>query len=255
MDASAPEISLIIPAYNEEDRIGASLRSVSEFIDRYPRPVEVLIVDDGSRDKTAEVVSYFIEEFRPDSTFSLLSYGGNRGKGYAVAYGFRKARGAYFVFSDTDLSAPIEQIPLLIEALETGADLAIGSRRLTASRVEGLPLRRRVMGWLFAHLSSWILSLGYSDTQCGFKAYRREAAENLVAKQTIDGYTFDVEHLLWAKKLGLETVEVPVRWIYTEGSRVNGLSDSWKMFKDLFMLRKKARGKDYANGSFLDPRF
>jgi glycosyltransferase involved in cell wall biosynthesis len=239
MDGKGPEISLIIPAYNEGDRIGASLRRVSEFIDRYDRTVEVLIVDDGSRDKTAEVVTYFIEEFRPDSSFSLLDYGGNRGKGYAVAYGFRRARGRYLVFSDTDLSAPIGQIPLLIDSLEAGADLAIGSRRLSGSQVEGLPVRRKIMGWFFAHLSKWLLSLDYADTQCGFKAYRREAAEKLIANQTIEGYTFDVEHLLSAKRLGLKVEEVPIHWIYTEGSQVNGLSDSWKMFKDLLALRKR----------------
>jgi dolichyl-phosphate beta-glucosyltransferase len=234
-----PEISLIIPAYNEEDRIGLSLRQIADFANGYPRDIEVLTVDDGSSDKTAEIVARFVEENSLGAEFSLLLCEKNSGKGHAVRRGFAKARGRYVLFSDTDLSAPIEQIPLLVEALEGGADVAIASRRLPESEVVGLPFRRALMGRFFAWISRCVVLPGYTDTQCGFKAYRAEAAKALAERQSIDGYTFDVEHLLWARRLGLKVAEVPVRWVYTEGSKINSFFDSFKMLRDLLVLRRK----------------
>jgi dolichyl-phosphate beta-glucosyltransferase len=248
MESATCDLSLIVPAYNEEERIGTSLLRISQFVDDSPLSVEVLIVDDGSQDKTAEVVMHFIEEFCPDFSFRLLSYGENRGKGHAVAHGFRQARGRCLVFSDTDLSAPIDQIPRLMEALESGADVAIGSRRLPESVVEGLPPRRVLMGRLFSLVSRIIVLGGYADTQCGFKAYRQAAALQLVERQRIEGYTFDVEHLLWAEYLGMRVEEVPIRWIYTEGSQVNSLVDSFKMVRDLLALRRQFANLRKAKG-------
>ena len=239
MKTDPPYLSLVIPAYNEEDRIGTSLRSVSKLIDSFPHPVEVLVVEDGSTDRTAEIVQYYIEEFQPDSTLSLIRCPQNRGKGFAVKEGFKRTSGRYVVFSDTDLSAPIDQIPKLLQPLERGADVAIASRRLPDSEVVGLPLIRRTTGRLFAWLSRVVVLTGYTDTQCGFKAYRAEAAKELADRQTILGYTFDVEHLLWARHLGMKVVEVPVKWIYTEGSKINGIRDSFRMFRDLLALRRR----------------
>lgn len=238
MPVDSPEISLIIPAYNEEKRIRPSLEEVARFASEYPREIEVLIVDDGSRDDTASLVRDFNATHPQGFRFELLHYEKNRGKGFAVAQGLRNARGEYLVFSDTDLSAPIDQLPLLIEGLESGADIAIASRRLPESRVIGLPYSRELMGKFFAYLSRLLVLPGVSDTQCGFKAYRREIAHKLVDRQKIDGYTFDVEHLLLAHQMSLRVVEIPVTWVFSEGSQIHGIRDSIKMFRDLMVIPK-----------------
>ncbi|MCA9434157.1 MAG: glycosyltransferase family 2 protein [Candidatus Omnitrophica bacterium] len=239
MSNDPPKISLIIPAYNEADRIAASLETVSKFVAGETDSYEVLLVNDGSRDRTPEIVREISPELFPDGNFQLLEYGANRGKGYAVRHGIEKAQGDYIVFSDTDLSAPIDQIPKLVASLVSGADVAIGSRRVPQSEVVGLPFSRRVMSRFFSILSQWLVLPGIRDTQCGFKAYRAKAAKELARSQQIDGYTFDVEHLLISRKRGFLIEEVPVRWVYTEGSQINGFSDSIKMVRDLLDLRRR----------------
>ncbi|MBK7494602.1 MAG: glycosyltransferase [Candidatus Omnitrophica bacterium] len=177
----------MIPAYNEEKRIRPSLEEVARFCSIFGRETEVLIVDDGSRDNTAHLVRDFIATHPEGARFELLHYDKNRGKGFAVAQGLRKSRGKFVAFSDTDLSAPIDQLPLLIQGLESGADIAIASRRLPASKVVGLPYSRQLMGKFFALLSRLLVLPGFSDTQCGFKAYRREIAYKLAgAKKSMD---------------------------------------------------------------------
>ncbi len=242
MSTAPPKISLIIPAYNEADRIGQSLETVSQFISSQADVYEVLLVNDGSRDNTLEVIREVAPRLFADQSFELLEYGANRGKGYAVKHGIEKSCGEYVVFSDTDLSAPIDQIPKLIEPLESGKDIAIGSRRLPQSEVIDLPLSRRVMSRFFSTLSQVLVLPGIRDTQCGFKAYRAEVAKELASAQTIEGYTFDVEHLLLARARGFQIEEVPVRWIYTEGSQINGITDSFKMVRDLMELRRRGIG-------------
>jgi len=236
MPIDSPEISLVIPAYNEEKRIRPSLEEVARFCSKFGRETEVLIVDDGSRDNTAHLVRDFIATHPEGARFELLHYDKNRGKGFAVAQGLRKSRGKFVAFSDTDLSAPIDQLPLLIQGLESGADIAIASRRLPASKVVGLPYSRQLMGKFFALLSRLLVLPGFSDTQCGFKAYRREIAYKLAELQKIDGYTFDVEHLLLARRMSLRVVEIPVTWIFSEGSQINGIRDSLKMLRDLMAI-------------------
>lgn len=239
MSTAPPEISLIVPAYNEGDRIASSLESIAEFCRASDRTIEVLLVNDGSSDRTTEIANALAAKLFPPDRFHLLEYGGNRGKGFAVKHGIERARGRWILFTDTDLSAPIDQIPKLASALEQGADLAIASRKLPQSEVIGLPLARRVMSLGFSLLSRLLVLPGIRDTQCGFKAYRSEAAKELAASQTIFGYTFDVEHLLLARQRRFKIVEIPVRWIYTEGSRVNGLRDSLRMIRDLLELRRR----------------
>jgi dolichyl-phosphate beta-glucosyltransferase len=238
MAPTAPEVSLIIPAFNEEHRIVRSLHEVRRFMLACPKTMEVLVVEDGSRDGTARVVTEFIQNEAGEQRIELLQYGHNRGKGFAVAHGLRSARGRYLAFSDADLSAPIDQLPRLVEALEAGADIAIASRRHKDSEVLGVPPMTRVRSHFFSLLSRLLVLPGIADTQCGFKAYQREAAAKLVEKQKIDGYTFDVEHLLLARQMGLKVVEVPVKWIFSEGSQINGLSDSIRMFRDLLKIPK-----------------
>ncbi|MCA9446696.1 MAG: glycosyltransferase family 2 protein, partial [Candidatus Omnitrophica bacterium] len=216
-----------------------SLETVSKFVAGETDSYEVLLVNDGSRDRTPEIVREISRELFPAGNFQLLEYGENRGKGYAVRYGIEKATGDYIVFSDTDLSAPIDQIPKLVASLVSGADVAIGSRRVPQSEVVGLPFSRRVMSRFFSILSQWLVLPGIRDTQCGFKAYRAKAAKELARSQQIDGYTFDVEHLLISRKRGFLIEEVPVRWVYTEGSQINGFSDSIKMVRDLLDLRRR----------------
>ena len=138
MSKSRPKVSLIIPAYNEADRIAASLKEVARFISSQDDSYEILLINDGSRDKTAEIVRDTAPNLFAEGSFQILEYGENRGKGYAVRYGIERAQGDFIVFSDTDLSAPIDQIPKLIRCLETGSDVAIGSRRLPESEVVGL---------------------------------------------------------------------------------------------------------------------
>jgi len=239
MSTEPPQISLIVPAYNEADRIAASLEAIAKHVADQIDSYEVLLINDGSRDKTAEIAREIAPGLFEEGVFSILDYGENRGKGYAVRHGIEQARGKYIVFSDTDLSAPIDQIPKLIHCLETGSDMAIGSRRLAESEVIDLPLSRRIMSRFFSTLSQWLVLPGIRDTQCGFKAYRAKAARDLARSQTIEGYTFDVEHLLIARKRGFLIEEVPVRWIYTEGSQINGSTDSIRMIRDLFDLRNR----------------
>jgi glycosyltransferase involved in cell wall biosynthesis len=234
------ELTLVVPAYNEEARIGHSLDSLAQFADSREGGCEVLIVEDGSTDRTAALVEAFIaRRGNAPSPFRLLSYGRNRGKGYAVQQGLLAAEGRYVVFTDTDLSAPIDQVPLLLAPLQRGADIAIASRRTAGAVVEALPLKRRIMGRIFSWISRRIVLGTYKDTQCGFKGYRHQAAKKIASLQTISGYTFDVEHLLLAEKLGYKVEEVPVRWVYTEGSQVNSFRDSLKMLRDLMALRRE----------------
>jgi dolichyl-phosphate beta-glucosyltransferase len=232
------DVSLIVPAYNEADRVGPSLSTVDSFLQGCSYSHEVLVVDDGSKDRTPEIVQDFIDNQGCRTRFRLIRYETNRGKGYAVARGLREARGKFLAFSDTDLSAPIDQLPLLIEALEAGADVAIGSRRMPGSEVIGMPWHRETMGLFFSLLSRLLVLPGVRDTQCGFKAYRREAALKLIQAQKIDGYTFDVEHLLLARRMGLAVVETPVKWVYTAGSQIDTFRDSIEMFRDLLALRR-----------------
>jgi glycosyltransferase involved in cell wall biosynthesis len=239
MDRPLPQVSLVIPAYNEERRIHRSLEEILSFAEKAPFTLEVLVVDDGSRDGTAGIARGFIAKAEGHKTrFELLQYGGNRGKGFAVAHGLRHGRGQYLAFSDTDLSAPIDQLPKLVEVLEAGADIAIASRRLPQSEVIGQPAMTRFRSHLFSIFSRLLVLPGISDTQCGFKAYRREAAHQLIEQQKIHGYTFDVEHLVLAEQRGMKVVEVPVRWIFSEGSQINGLTDSIRMFRDLLAIPK-----------------
>ncbi|MBI4891358.1 MAG: glycosyltransferase family 2 protein [Acidobacteria bacterium] len=220
-------ITIVIPAYNEEKRLPATLQTVLGYLDGKSHTfAEVLVVDDGSRDGTAAIVE---AQSALDSRVRLLKNPGNRGKGYAVRHGMQEARGEWVLFSDADLSAPIEELDKLEAAIEFGsADGAIGSRALDRKLVgKRQSVFREFSGRLFNLAMRLVTGLPYRDTQCGFKIFRRDVARALAAAQQSDGFGFDVEILYIAKKRRFRILEVPVRWFNVEGTKVslwNGLA-------------------------------
>lgn len=212
-----------MPAYNEERRLPRSLESISTFLGSRPWSFsEVLVVDDGSRDGTADLVRAYGKQH---PAVKLLQNPGNRGKGYTVRHGMLEARGEWVLYSDADLSSPIQEYDTLMKAAsEQNAAIAFGSRALAESRVEiHQPLFREYSGRFFNLVMRTITGLPYHDTQCGFKLFRREAAQAVFQRQELDGFGFDVEALFIAKLLGFKCIEVPVRWADVEGTTVSML--------------------------------
>ncbi|MCC6392513.1 MAG: glycosyltransferase family 2 protein [Bryobacterales bacterium] len=229
-------LSIIIPAYNEETRLPATLDRILEYLrEREWAFIEVLVVDDGSKDKTAEIVREYSSRA---AAVQLISNPGNRGKGYAVRNGMLQAKGVWRLFTDSDLSAPIEELDKLLAAAEKEKALvSFGSRALDRSLVSvHQPLARELSGRIFNLVMRVVMRLPFRDTQCGFKLYHAEAAAKIFPRQQLDGFGFDVEDLFLARKLGLKAVEVPVRWANVEGTRVS-LTSGIKAFGDLVVIR------------------
>ena len=230
-------ISVVIPAYNEEKRLGPTLERVIEFFGGAGHEFEILVVDDGSRDGTVALAETFA-----DRGVKVLKNPGNRGKGYSVRHGMLEAARDIVLFSDADLSTPIEEVEALVAPVLDGkADGAIGSRAVHGSNVEvSQPFYRVLMGKTFNLFVRTIAIGGYSDTQCGFKLFTREAAQQIFKRQLFEGFSFDVEILFIAKKLGLKVAEVPVRWVNDPETKVSAVRDSLRMFRDLFRVRWNA---------------
>ncbi|MCX7602449.1 MAG: glycosyltransferase family 2 protein [Bryobacteraceae bacterium] len=229
-------LSIVIPAYNEEQRLPSTLARITAWLEtKRPDFVEILAVDDGSTDRTAEVVR---EAAARDPRIRLLQNPGNRGKGYAVRHGMQKAQGEWVLFTDADLSAPIEDLERLEEAVaRESADGAIGSRALDRSLVlRHQSALRELSGRIFNLCMRLITGLPYRDTQCGFKLFRRDVAACVAARQQSDGFGFDVEILYIARKHGYRILEVPVRWANVEGTKVS-LSKGLAAFLDLLRVR------------------
>jgi dolichyl-phosphate beta-glucosyltransferase len=227
--------SIVIPAYNEGERLGATLQKVLAYVTQEGWDAEVIVVNDGSRDKTAELVRAFSEQ---DPRLRLVENPGNRGKGYSVRHGMLQARGDVIVFSDADLSAPIDEMPKLLGALAAGADIAIGSRWLQADmQTRRQSPARQLFGRVFNLLLRLLLGLRFKDTQCGFKAFTREAARTILPFQRIEGWGFDPEILFLARRFGFGVQEVPVRWAHSEGTRINPLIDGARMFQEMVRIR------------------
>lgn len=241
MTAEPFELSIVIPAYNEEARLGATLERIAGYIDSSGRPTEVIVVNDGSEDQTARVAASFGQRIR---TLSVLSNETNRGKGYSVKRGMQGASGRLVLFTDADLSAPIEEADALLRALETH-DVAIGSRALDRSLISvHESLFREFAGIVFNKIVRVILWLPFVDTQCGFKAFRRERCRIIFEQQTIERFGFDPELLYLARHHGLRAVEIPVRWSHSPATKVNMLRDSLQMFADVFVIRwNRLRGR------------
>jgi dolichyl-phosphate beta-glucosyltransferase len=230
--------SFIVPAYNESSRIRPSLDEMLRYTAAQNWEAEILVVDDGSRDNTAEVIR---EYGRAHSQIRLLQNPGNRGKGFSVRNGMLHARGDICLFTDADLSSPISEARKLFEAIGAGADVAIGSRWLRAElQTERQPLYRQVFGRIFNLVLRLCLGLHFKDTQCGFKAFRREAAQRVFPLQKIERWGFDPEILFIARRMGFEVAEVPVLWAHSEGTRLHPFRDGMKMFVDVLHIRWNA---------------
>jgi glycosyltransferase involved in cell wall biosynthesis len=234
MTESVPDLSIIIPAYNEEQRLPDTLEKIANFLRQEPTTAEVLVVDDGSSDKTAAVAESFRGKI---PQLHVISNGTNRGKGYSVRNGSLQARGRIALFTDADLSAPIEESRKLVDALRTH-DVAIGSRAMDRGLI-GVheSLFREFAGIVFNKIVRLILWLPFVDTQCGFKAFRMERCQILFEQQTIERFGFDPELLYLARHHGLSIVEVPVRWSHSPATKVSMMRDSVQMFLDVFIIR------------------
>jgi glycosyltransferase involved in cell wall biosynthesis len=233
-----PNYSIVIPAYNESARILPALESVVACVRERGWDAEVIVVDDGSRDHTAKIVRDFAAT-HPE--VRLIGNSVNRGKGYSVRSGLLLALGEVVMFTDADLSAPIEEAEGLFEAIAQGADIAIGSRWLGTSRQTiRQPLYRQVLGRCFNGVTRAIMGLPYADTQCGFKAFTRAAAQNVFQLQTIERWGFDPEILFIALKRGYRVTEVPVSWAHDERTRMSYLKDGMRMLEDIAIVRWNA---------------
>lgn len=227
-----PHLAVIIPAYNEEPRLERTLVRVREYLDTQPYTWSVLVVSDGSTDSTPEIVRKMASE---DPRVRLHHYTPNRGKGCAVRTGMLEAEAEWLLLSDADLAAPIEEVEKLFAA---GKPIAIGSRPLKESDLAiRQPWWREFAGRMFNRAVQMLSVKGIEDTQCGFKLFERDVAKDVFARCKFDGFSYDVEALMIAQKLGYPIAEVPIRWSHQEGSKVNLLRDGMRMLKDLVKLR------------------
>ncbi len=233
-----PRYSIVIPAFNESVRLPSTLHAVVECIRRRGWSAEVVVVNDGSTDKTSEVVREFSVR---DPEVRLLENPGNCGKGYSVRNGLLHALGDIVLFTDADMSSPIEEADDLFAAIERGADIAIGSRWLATSRqTHRQPLYRQFFGRCFNALTRLVVKLPFTDTQCGFKAFTRAAAQTVFQLQTIERWGFDPEILFIAMKRGYRIEEVPVSWAHDSRTRISYLKDGIQMLKELAVVRWNA---------------
>ena len=241
-----PRLSIVIPAYNESARIEAALASVLACVDARSWDADILVVDDGSTDNTPAIVQQWMASH---PRLHLIQNPGNRGKGYSVRNGLLQASGDIVMFTDADLSAPIEEAERLIAAIDAGADVAIGSRWLDKQKqTVHQPLYRRFFGRCFNWVTRKVMGLPFKDTQCGFKAFRRDAAQTIFRLQTIERWGFDPEILFIARKRGYRVVEVPVSWAHDERTRISYLRDGTRMLQDIAIVRWNALRGHY-NGS------
>ena len=243
--------TFVIPAYNESVRIRPTLDEILRYTRGQNWDAEILVVNDGSRDDTAQIVR---EYGRLHPQILLLENPGNRGKGYSVRNGMLHARGDICLFTDADLSSPMTESQKLFEAIERGADIAIGSRWLrTELQTEPQPLYRQAFGRIFNLALRVILGLRFADTQCGFKAFRRDAAQRIFPLQKIEGWGFDPEILFLARHAGLQVEEVPVLWAHSEGTRLHPLRDGLRMFVEVLRIRWNAMTGGYATAAVPSP--
>jgi len=234
---STPFLSLILPAHNEAERLPVSLKLVRDFINRQTYESEVLVIENASTDDTAKVVEGYQADF-PQLKLIRLEQGG---KGNAIRAGMLATKGEYRFMADVDFSMPVEEISKFLPPNLAQTQVAIASREQAGSKRIAEPFYRHLIGRVFNGLVRLLVLPGLQDTQCGFKCFSAEAAEQIFPKQTLNGWSFDVEVLTIARELGFEVLEVPITWTYQPGSRMSILSDSWQMFKDLLLIRSRKR--------------
>lgn len=237
-----PDVSIVVPAFEEEDRLGSSLAKIASYLMESETSAEIIVVDDGSADKTAEIAESVLRN-TPVIASKVIRYEQNRGKGFAVRTGLQAAAAEIALFSDADLSTPIEEMPKLIDPILTGDfDVTFGSRALDRSLIgTHQPWRREQGGKVMNLIIRTMSGLPFADTQCGFKAFRMSKFRPLLDVMTIDRFGFDVEFLYVAKYHGLRLKEIPVRWNNVEGSKVNVFRDTRRMFSELSQIRRNAR--------------
>ena len=231
-------LSVVIPVYNEAKRIHKTLKGVIDYLQGKNFPYEVLIVNDGSKDNTVEVVQDFFKEGKFDS-FSVLDFKENRGKGFAVKQGMLAARGEYILFIDADSSAPIEEFNKFMTEFDKGYDIFIGTRKAKGEvRATNIPFHRKYLGLGFSYLARKFLSTEVWDFTCGFKCYQRNTVKPIFSRQVLDGWSFDAEDLFLAQKLGFKIKEIPLRWNhYQEDTKVNALKEVFKSGWELLKIR------------------
>ncbi len=233
---TSPDLSIIIPAYNEEALIVSTLEGLQTYLSTRPEQYEIIVVDDGSQDKTTELIEQWQQCNQVE--LRLLVNAQNMGKGFSIQRGALESRGQFIIFIDADLPYELQAIDEFLKALREGCDLAVGSRVLPGSQVKGVPVLRYVSGQIFSWMVQAVLFKGLPDTQCGFKSFRAGAAKEIFRRLTIGGFGFDVEMLYIARKLKLAVRPVAVRMIdHRHRSRVRLIIDSFKMFANLFMVR------------------
>jgi glycosyltransferase involved in cell wall biosynthesis len=230
---TAPWLSVIIPAYNEERRLPATLEKILAYLATRPFSHDVWVVDNGSTDRTAEVVREYMGRY-PSLRLEQITV---RGKGVAVRTGMLRAKGAFRFLCDADLSMPVEEFDRFYPPALEGADVAIGSREVPGARRFGEPSYRHLTGRVFSLAVKILVMRGFEDTQCGFKCFRASAAEDLFSRQRFNGWSFDVEVLYLARRGGFRIREVPISWYYQSDSRIRLVGDSLRMFTDLLRIR------------------
>ncbi len=240
-----PELSIVIPAWNEAQRLPRTLERIAAYLRRTGLHAEIIIVNDGSTDATSFIARNIGHEMR----LQVLENPGNRGKGYSVRSGMRAARGRYWLFTDADLSAPIEELEKLMAALHSGADVAIGSRSRRELILSHQSRWREFAGRTFNRLVFLILGLRFRDTQCGFKLFRAESADWIFARQRITRWGFDPELLFLARLRGLRVDEIPVTWSHAEGAKIHMIRDSARMFAEILAIRWHALRGHYCDSA------
>lgn len=247
-------VSVIIPAYNEAQRLPMTLRATAAFFAAQTAPFEILVVDDGSTDETVQSVAEFAAEM-PEIAVQCLSYGGNRGKGHAVRFGMLRATGDLRLFCDADLATPVEEYDIVLAAMaQENAQIGIGSRPLRESHLlVHQPWYREALGRSFNKMVQIFAVPGISDTQCGFKLFTAQAATDVFSRCRLDGFAFDSEALLIARRLGYTVAEVPIRWSHKDGSKVHMVRDGLQMLRDLSRIRWMHRGLHAAPPLSLPP--
>lgn len=236
-----PYLSIILPAHNEAQRISDSLDKIQQFVDSQTFDSEVLVIENASRDDTLRIAEEYQKTFPQLKVIQL----DQPGKGNAIRVGMMAATGQYRFMADVDLSMPVEEILHFLPPELPSPQVAIGSREKEGSKRICEPFYRHLIGRVFNLLVQFLVLPGIRDSQCGFKCFSATAAEQIFSIQTLDGWSFDVEVLTIARSLGYEVVEVPVTWVYQPGSRVRLVQDSWKMFKELLLIRRNKQNGLY----------